>query len=291
MPTAATAAWHDPQLSIGQISAIIKRKTIWEATGPALDKFENQIFQAISKLLETHKDHLEEGEEIARTYSFHLWMVGKDAQSARPTIIFTCKSAKFRTKVIKLIKKHDILGEFPGFTLNSMDRMPAVPMGPQLDAEDNWLPDMEETVVIGATVYARGIPIDVCGALVSIGDDNETTLGGVILVGDSYYGIIALHPRLDGDSDSDSILCKHGDLRFDDDSDATSSANVSLRTSLAATTKVGCSILNVKVAAKLRRKKLFIKTLRYRGGSECIYPKRSALWNLSHFRPSLQDTK
>ncbi|CZR66085.1 uncharacterized protein PAC_15986 [Phialocephala subalpina] len=244
MPTPVNAAWPDPELSVGQKCIQIKRKTVWEAKGPALEKFEKEIIKQIKDLLHSHKEHLELGEQISRTVSFHLWMVGREVESAVPTIIFTSRSAKLREKVIKLIKKHDLLDDFPGFALNGMDRRPAVAMGPQLEANDSenfTLADGETTIVgeslvvaavVGAAIHARGQPVDVCGSLVSTGDGYETTLGGIITVGNQYYGFIALHPRtgFSGDrGDSESIICRDSDLRFDDDSDASSTATASLR--------------------------------------------------------------
>jgi hypothetical protein len=240
MSTPGTAAWPDPELSVGQKCIQIKRKTVWEAKGPALEKFENEISKQINVLLDAHKEHLETGEPISRTYSFHLWMVGKTVEKAVPTIIITSKSAKLREKVTKLIKKHEVLGDFPGFALNSMDRVPATVMGPQLEEtgsenfrlEDGETIGNENVVGVGAAIYARGQPVDVCGTIVFTEDGNETTLGGVIVIadkdkseGEQYYGFIALHPRpgTAGDSgDSQSIVCRDTELKFDDDSDIAS---------------------------------------------------------------------
>lgn len=224
MPATGSAAWPNPEPSIGRESLLLRqsRKKIWEATGPALQKFENEIFKAINDLLDAHKEHLESGEQISRTYSFHLWMVGREVERAVPTIIFTSKSAKLRDKVTKLIKKHDILDNYPGFALNSMDRMPAVPMGPLPPETEALGPEDRLSITEGAAVYVLRESIDVCGTLVSVGDNEETTLGGTIVIREEYYGFIALHPREDNAGDAESIICRESELRLDYESDIAS---------------------------------------------------------------------
>ncbi len=107
---------------------------------------------------------------------------------------------------------------FPDLVLNNVDVMSATLIGPQHGTDDNVQCSGDGLVLVGTTVYARGRPIDVCGALVSTGGDDEATLGGVIQIADNYYGIIALKHWVRSNRDSRSIHCEHGDLQFDDDS-------------------------------------------------------------------------
>jgi hypothetical protein len=124
MLRAKPVAWEDPEKSIGRKSTVIKGKTVWEATGPAADIFENKLFGIIDQLLKAHKEELESDEKISRTVSFHLWMVGREPRSARPTIIFTCKSPGYRAKVVRILERNNVLGDFPGMALKTMEKCP-----------------------------------------------------------------------------------------------------------------------------------------------------------------------
>lgn len=222
----STVTWANPELSVGRKIIVIKRKTVWEATGPALERFENELSKSIINLLHTHKEQLESKDEFRRTVSFNLWMVGKECTTAVPTVIFTSRSAPLREAVVKLIKEHNILADFLGFKLKSMDRQPAIPMGFDINGSDANLGEYfsDERSVI----YARGSLHDVCGAVVSVGGTYDTTLGGVLVIGGEYYGFIALHGGEDMAEDSESIICREDDLKFDDDeSDITSISELS----------------------------------------------------------------
>jgi len=221
MLRARTAAWEDPEKSIGRKSVVIKGKTVWEATGPAAEIFENKLFGIIDQLLQAHKEDLQSGEKISRAVSFHLWMVGREPQTARPTIIFTCKSQTYRTKVIRLLEKHNILVDFPGMALKSMDKMPAQPMGRGYNQHRQQLHgdmhDLEEK-----TIYLRVGCTNVCGSSIFVEKNHEATLGGILIIHGTYYGLTSLHPRKDKNSSLESLIGEDGKLEFDDDSDTTS---------------------------------------------------------------------
>jgi hypothetical protein len=223
MLRARTAAWEDPDKSIGRKSAVIKGKTVWEATGPAAEIFENKLFGIIDKLLQDHKEDLQSGETISRTVSFHMWMVGREPHTARPTIIFTCKSSTYRAKVIRLLEKHNVLADFPGMALKSMDRMPAQPMGRECNQHHQQLRGdihgLEEKII-----YLRAGSTNTCGSSIFVGNNHEATLGGVLLINGTYYGLTSLHLRKDRNSSLESLVGDDGKLAFDDDSDTTSTS-------------------------------------------------------------------
>jgi hypothetical protein len=223
MLRARTAAWEDPDKSIGRKSTVIKGKTVWEATGPAAEIFENKLFGIIDKLLQDHKEDLQSGETISRTVSFHMWMVGKEPQTARPTVIFACKSSAYRTKVIRLLKKQNVLADFPGMALKSMDRMPAQPMGGRQNQHGQHIHGdiygFEEKIV-----YLRAGCTNASGSSIFIGKNHEATLGGTLFINGTYYGLTSLHPRKNRNSSLESLVGENGELAFDDDSDTTSTS-------------------------------------------------------------------
>jgi hypothetical protein len=223
MLRAKPAAWEDPEKSIGRKITVIKGKTIWEATGPASGIFGNKLFQIIDRLLEAHKEELESDEKVSRSVSFHLWMVGREPRSARPTVIFTCKSPGYRAKVIRTLKKSNVLADFPGIVLKSMDRRPAEPMGRnqnQLGSRfDGDSHSTEERII-----YIREGNRDVCGTSIRVGTVHEATLGGVLLINGTYYGITSLHLRQDENNSLECLIGEDGELAFDEDSDIASTS-------------------------------------------------------------------
>lgn len=223
MLRAKSVAWPEPEKSIGRRSTVIKGKTIWEVTGPAQEIFDSGLSDRIKKLLEDHKEDLQSGEKISRAASFHMWMVGREPQIARPTIIVSCKSSAYRQKVIQLLKRNNILKDYPGMTMNSMDKMPAQPMGnsrcksPHQTQED--LSSHQENVIYLGAGYANA-----CGNPIIIGNIHEATLGGVLLINGTHYGFTSLHPRKNESRSLESLVGDGRELAFDYDSDATSTS-------------------------------------------------------------------
>src|SRR5947208_60891 len=113
--------WPEPEKSIGQFDLAIKGEMLWKHQGPASDAFKN-IAVSILELLDSHRDDLTEGEEIPRTISFNMWMIGRDTKCARPTVVIASKSKTCRSKAMELIK-HELLAEWPGIALRSMERL------------------------------------------------------------------------------------------------------------------------------------------------------------------------
>jgi hypothetical protein len=207
-----TGAWPEPEKSIGKLRAIIKGKKCWEAKGPALEAF-NKVGQPIQKLLDDCRDFLEEGEEIARPISYQIWMVGRSVETALPTIVFTSKSKRSRTKATVIVKDSDILAEFPSIAVKALSAIPAMPKADT--GKDNQHPqetDEDDVSMIGSPSHA-------CGAPILVGGGRKATLGGVLLIDGRWYGITANHARF-GDVEGPSDPSEGSkDVSFDDDSD------------------------------------------------------------------------
>jgi hypothetical protein len=223
MLRARTAAWENPEASIGRYITVIGSKKAWEATGPAAEIFENELSGIINRLLQAHKEDLQSGEEIASAVSFHLWIVGRKTHTAKPTIIFTGKSSAYRKRAIQLLEKHNILADFPGMALKSMDKMPAQPMGKGCNQMGQQIHrdvlELEEKIV-----YVRAGCTKAYGSSIFVGNNHEATLGGTLLINGIYYGLTSLHPRKGRNSSLESLIGVNGKLAFDDDSDTTSTS-------------------------------------------------------------------
>jgi hypothetical protein len=109
--------WPDPYLSIGAKCYHVGSNECWKATGPAKENFK-LIAGGIGDLLDARVDELEEGEPVAgNILQFDLYMIGKSAATARPTLLFTCKRPKPRRRAIKFVKESGIMKDHPKFAL------------------------------------------------------------------------------------------------------------------------------------------------------------------------------
>lgn len=101
--------WPNPHLSIGTKCNRMGSNKCWEASGPAQELFA-QISQNVGDLLDARVEDIEEGEPVAgHVLIFGMYMIGKDIDTARPTLVFTCQRPKPRRRAIKFIKESEIL--------------------------------------------------------------------------------------------------------------------------------------------------------------------------------------
>lgn len=225
--------WENPQESIGKQITSTRTKTVWEASGPALELFEQKIFYAIEEALNLNKEHLDSEEESSHTVSFHLWMIGRKPENARPTVIFTSKSAPLRAKVVKVIKKDRVLADFPGVTLKSMNRMPAAPMGNDLkscqgDTTFGNRSSITSTVSLltdDTMLQVEAYESDqICGMPLLIGGKYEATLGGILVFNDMLFGFTVVHSSQHQIDDiAESHHASGAMVTFDQTSDSTDS--------------------------------------------------------------------
>jgi hypothetical protein len=147
-------------------------------------------------------------------------MVGREPKTTTTTIFFTtCKSSAYRAKLVLLFEKHNVLADFPGIALKSMDRTPVQPM----DSGCNQLRQqlygdihsLEEKII-----YWRAGSMNPCGSSIFVGNNHEATLGGILTLNGTYYGLV--HPRKDRNRSLENLVGEDGKFAFDDDSDNTS---------------------------------------------------------------------
>ncbi|KAH8598464.1 hypothetical protein B0O99DRAFT_683879 [Bisporella sp. PMI_857] len=97
--------------SIGPKIGVIHGKDCWwEAVGPALDDF-NQLVPDIKTQLESYCEPVSGSVWV----TFSVYMIGKEEQTAAPTIMFFCDESDSRKDAMNAIKKSGILKRYPGF--------------------------------------------------------------------------------------------------------------------------------------------------------------------------------
>ena len=215
--------WPYPEQSIGEECSIISGLRCWLPIGPALAAFE-VLAKDIQDLLDKHKDALMQGEPKPRAISFNMWMTGSKPGSSSPTIVFSSKSPRQRLFAKALLKDSKLLDQYPGVRIKTLDRMPAIyqagsqepdPMETTRNSTENGPNDGSEEAIYMVD-DSRGS----CGALIAFGHSRLATMGGILLINNTYYGISAQHGRYEYLEEPEDSTKEGTSLCFDDDSDA-----------------------------------------------------------------------
>ncbi|KAI7782622.1 hypothetical protein LA080_013110 [Diaporthe eres] len=212
LPTAT--GWLNPEDSIGRYIGKAKWDHIWEAIGPARD-----VFNTVAPKI---KDYLESAVElISSRVTWSMYMIGKSASLASPSIIFCCDVLQHRREVRNTIKDSGILNDYPGIKTGHLPRPPdfdqLVPLG-----AGGQLP-FNRGDIMALTSPAKSA----CGSqLFVIADGTNSaprapvaTIGGVIRLGENFYYTTAAH-ALKGAPDptaADEAMLADEDCDTDDD--------------------------------------------------------------------------
>lgn len=186
LPTAT--GWLNPEDSIGRYIGKAKWDHIWEAIGPARDAF-NRVAPKI-------KDYLESAvEPISSRVTWSMYMIGRSASLASPSIIFCCDVLHHRRDVRNTVKDSGILNDYPGIKTGHLPRPPdfdqLVPLG------SGGQPLYNRGDIVALTSPAKSA----CGSQLFIyaSESNSVplaaaaTIGGVIRLGEKYYYTTAAH--------------------------------------------------------------------------------------------------
>jgi hypothetical protein len=116
-------------------------------------------------------------------------MVGRTVESALPTIVFTSKSKRSHTKATLIVKKCNILAEFPWIAVKTLSAIPAVPKA-DIDNDSHYAHENDEE-----NVNTIGSPSSACGVSINVGGLKKIALDGVLPVDNGWYGITANYAR------------------------------------------------------------------------------------------------
>ena len=210
---AKKAPWPEPEKSIGRpCSQKIRGTHCWEVVGPALDLME-ELSPSIKQLLEDNQEILEQGEDRPRVVAFNMWMEGSRPSSAEPIIVFSSKSRRQRSCAKALLKQSDLLVEYPGIRIRTLDTMPAIYKAA------NGVPRINATSKDNTNVYVFGQRRRSCGELISFGNSRFTTLTLTLAIDGVMYGMTAQHARFDYLQEPQSPTSVDDVLAFDDESE------------------------------------------------------------------------
>ena len=206
--------WSEPEKSVGRPCELkFKGTECWEVIGPALDVF-NKIAPDIDRLLADNQELLEQGEPKPRVVSFNMWMVGSKTSSAQPVIVFSSKSRRQRLYAKTLLEQSGLLKEYPGVSIKTLDKMPAVHQAAAVES------DFSRMGQSGLDVFMSDPSSEPFGAQISFGDSKIATMLGLVMLNGKRHALIPQHPRFDyHDDDVETLPTKDQLLEFDEDSD------------------------------------------------------------------------
>ena len=216
------STWPDPERSVGKECLSISGLRCWLPIGPALAAFE-VLAKDLQDLLDKHKDALKQGEPKPRAISFNMWMTGSKPELSCPTIVFSSKSPRQRAFAKALLKDSKLLDQYPGVRIKTWDRMPAIyQAGSQKPDTIETTRDSTDIVPNDASeeaIYMVDDSRGSCGALIAFGRLRLATMGGILLINGTYYGISAQHGRYEFLEEPEDGINEGNSLCFDDDSD------------------------------------------------------------------------
>jgi hypothetical protein len=223
-------SWQAPERSVGCFRCVVNGKGAWEPKGEALALF-IVLAPEIQKLLDSEVDDLHD--RVPRNIKYNMWMVGRTPETSTPTIIFTSpgknttSSRSSRCKAMGMVKDSNILENYPSIALKALPAMPLICQAGQtigvqaandIDSEGNQTRNAPPTGEFGF-ISVLGTPRSLCGAAALVNGHRLATIGGLIKLGDEWYGFIANHTRSDNiPEDFDPNNMGWG-LSFDEDSD------------------------------------------------------------------------
>ena len=183
--------WPEPEKSIGRpCDWKIKGTHCWEVAGPARDVC-NKLAPEIHKLLTDNVERLEQGEANPGFIAFNMWMEGSIPSSAHPILVFASKSRRQRSNAKSLLKESNLLDGYPGISIKTLDRMPAVlsveartPQHGSMSLGDN---NLDVSMIDRSS--------ELCGAPISLGNSKLAIAMGIVIINDEQRVLIS-HQQL-----------------------------------------------------------------------------------------------
>jgi hypothetical protein len=177
------------QDSFGNQLSKIGGRCRWVLEGSARKIWLENVCQKVAEALQWNEQSIYKGWSIREAIIRHCWMIGFDRSCAHPTVVISCQSPVILRKSMQAILGLNFLCEH-GFRLKGL---------PQCDLR---LPATRNGYQVRLTGIGRGdelgIPRSLCGAEVTVcGLNRLATIGGVITVDGTYYGLTVAHAFTD----------------------------------------------------------------------------------------------
>jgi hypothetical protein len=171
-----------------------------------MEEWNASIYPNLLKpLFKDHTARLFRGAKKQCWYSITCWMVGDEWLLSHPAAIVISGDPKVTRNGVRLVEKHGQLSQF-GYRV--------------YEYESKILPSMAASLLGELNLTTR-----LCDMPITVGSDGTSarraTLGGVIILGEKYFGVTVLHPFIREDQTNPSTDDDHSALS-DSDGEASS---------------------------------------------------------------------
>ncbi|OJJ07401.1 hypothetical protein ASPVEDRAFT_33623 [Aspergillus versicolor CBS 583.65] len=114
--------WENPELSIGPFRGVVKGGLkYWDAQGPAQEAYD-QMCTDIQQVLNSSCGPV----RCSSAVVYDIYMVGRDASTAVPHIMFSCKQPKSRKQAVAAVRESGIVQRWPGIELGHWEYPPHI---------------------------------------------------------------------------------------------------------------------------------------------------------------------
>lgn len=198
-------SWPQPELSIGrELEALDSAHRCWDIKGPVLE-LATRIYAAVQKELDLRADYLVQRERIRKPVLFRMYMTGRRQEEANPTLLFSCSREQPRKRAKEVVKESGILRDHPTVRLAHRKRLPQAPTPFRI-----LVGPMNKIATGGSELFGEVYcisPVDrTCGVPVFMrrrdGSFRKATIGGIVQLGGTYYGLTVAHTFVDDGSES-----------------------------------------------------------------------------------------
>ncbi|PMD35088.1 hypothetical protein L207DRAFT_638536 [Hyaloscypha variabilis F] len=186
-------------------SLCLKRQRRWAAVGTAKKMWTESLKGVVDSAIDEHHQAIFRGFSVRPAISRTCWMIGYQPENAHPTAVIGCSKAKVLNRLAMFIHKSGIFmqAKFKMMTFcSSID------------------------ILYGNILISREGPLDssgnrysLCGAEVTCPElDRVATLGGVITLGGTTYGLTVAHVCAGGMTrEEPQDICEAGVVCFYDE--------------------------------------------------------------------------
>ena len=161
----------------------------WALAGSALITWEGEdpkdgLRRRIDELIDEHEGEIYRGRSVrCDATTRHCWMLGSDKAYARPTVVISHNDQAILKRTMRVILRPKTL-KSKGFELKGC---------PNCDLELLTV-DSKARLIHQVDELGQGLPISLCGAEIEVKNPvRSATLGGVIILDGTYYGVTVAH--------------------------------------------------------------------------------------------------
>lgn len=176
------------QHSFGAQLSDLGGRSRWILAGFALQDWQEDLRERLGELLHETEGEIYKGWSIRDTsMACHCWMLGYERLCAYPTVVVSCNIPAILKRTMRIILRHGIV-KSKGFELKGLP-------GCDLRLLTMAMSDHPKVRLTNDNGKSLGGSLKtLCGTgIVVEGSDRPATLGGVIIVGNKYYGLTVAH--------------------------------------------------------------------------------------------------